>query len=825
MKSSEPGELPNIRVLIIRGHYSNSPLKITDAPAQGIRLIEDPLRSFSFSGNNPLLPPYYEKEVMDGVISMRPLLHDGTSIYLQSHGLIKDGQHTIALEAHTSTPTVDVLGRLAKAADRPIHVILGSCYGGAAAGAVGRMPAGSTLITLGPNDESIWSDMLSRCFEEATKAAIVGKEALDLGNPYAKFVHVLLVNPGMFCSFMPNFPGIKPFASRPPKQFSKDAILQHQRAEISRFAEYCHEITAQLSPEHARYVDTLVEQLRGDGIMGASQSWLYTPPEWASQLQEGCFKDMVALYFAAYYQEVKGLDHYVTNSHEERVAEGFAAAGVFPEGGNPIQHAMRTKNHVSLVRYLRQHPTFIADIVAKCSDKLLVAMVHEEPNLHTYTDQQGNSALSLAIAHKKSLFALAAIDAGANVDQKNAAGISPILSAVLSGQVHTALYLRERGASLADFPSDNGYSPEEVLVYNLRRAGGNLEVKRTNSVFEDSTPLGRAVHRGDELLIKALVKMGAAIESPDAGVSLTALGCAVCYRKASMVRVLAAAGADMNAEVRRGAGGPLRALFWPFSLDKEWKPVMHALLECGSRADHNLLRDLVMKGFAEPIALLKDTDLDMDAAVNKEGQTALGLAVLEGELEVIPALKMAGANMDAPVDKEGHTALGLAVLNNKPNVIPALKVAGANMDAALGSKGALTALRLAVLQGKPDTVDALLKAGATRMDEVADPHYTRGLLRMVLENKLAMLKVFLNASANTEHHIDNVAQALKMAEAAGHTEIVSLLVKERGRIQTVQPGSTQWQDSAATLQEGPSIASALVGPGGERGPKVSSRRV
>jgi ankyrin repeat protein len=206
------------------------------------------------------------------------------------------------------------------------------------------------------------------------------------------------------------------------------------------------------------------------------------------------------------------------------------------------------------------------------------------------------------------------IKSGADVNAKNDYGSTPILEAVDPGNA--------------------------VILEKLLKAGAN-----PNSPGPDGmTPLMIVARNPNTKLAKLLLDHGANPNAVEQQRKQTALMWAAAQSQSAMVKVLVAAGADVNA----------RALV---------NPVATAMFST-----------------ATPMDWLSNVTTEPRATYRTPGgMTSLLYATREGCLECAKALVDGGANVDLP-DPEGVTPLIMAVTNMHFNTAAYLIKAGANVD-------------------------------------------------------------------------------------------------------------------------------------------------
>lgn len=186
---------------------------------------------------------------------------------------------------------------------------------------------------------------------------------------------------------------------------------------------------------------------------------------------------------------------------------------------------------------------------------------------------QHDSALSLAAAHERNLVVSAAdpdnaeyriadvlLDMGANVDEPDDFGRTPLLSAVERGDIPLMKLLLRKGANVG-YKDHNGDSPlrhglisdsdtqienPDVAALLLDNASTDLRDDVLNLALVD------AAHRGDKVEVQLLLDKGAKIDAKTSRYGSTALISAVERDQIETVKLLLDNGADPSATNGRG---------------------------------------------------------------------------------------------------------------------------------------------------------------------------------------------------------------------------------------------------------------------------------
>lgn len=279
-----------------------------------------------------------------------------------------------------------------------------------------------------------------------------------------------------------------------------------------------------------------------------------------------------------------------------------------------------------------------------------------------------------------------AIRAGADVNARNENDWTPIMRAVVGGNLRAIDHILRAGADV-NARSDRGYTPlilvnqapEEnhaEIVDLLLQAGADVNAQDDMGV----TPLMLLSGCKDQAAVDLLLKAGA---DPNARnrMKRTALFYAADNGRTGSTKSLLAAGADIDAQDEDG-----------------WTAVSRACLRYVTRDIRSSEAAMFLIGEGANVNL-----------ATKYGETPLMYAAKYAErgVGIIPALIEVGADLNAQ-DRLGRTALSWAVLNQQPRAFELLIGYGA--DWRMKDFEGKTVFDLAVDWGFPGGVEALRKA-------------------------------------------------------------------------------------------------------------------
>lgn len=278
---------------------------------------------------------------------------------------------------------------------------------------------------------------------------------------------------------------------------------------------------------------------------------------------------------------------------------------------------------------------------------------------------------------------------GADINQLDAAGDTPLLSA------------------LSALPFAHRDTADALIV-----AGANVNCRRRDARF-DHTPLTLAAQKGFRSTVEHLLKAGAEVNAVTES-GTTALIEAAARNHTDIVRILLAAGATVHHHSRG-------ALFYAY-LNKNEDMVM-LLLAAGASLN---LAEAAECGQAEQVSHLLENGADVN-----EGAPIIGAAE-EEHSDIVRMLIAAGADVNAQ-NIVGNTALHYAALWGNTDIAEQLLAAGADTNIAndyeetpfsLAVRGGMAdCLRLLLTHRQCDHVNSLTQ-GTTMLHMAVDGGYT-----------------------------------------------------------------------------------------------------
>ncbi len=347
---------------------------------------------------------------------------------------------------------------------------------------------------------------------------------------------------------------------------------------------------------------------------------------------------------------------------------------------------------------------------------------------------------------------------------------------------------RDSGGDTALHNAASTYNTAVISI--LLKAGADVNAKNKKG----ETPLYRAVDRDNPALITALLKAGAGTPALRKKATFIAAGCAAWntldfMRSATSEKISKCLkiGADPNARDKSGNTTLTNAV-----LGKN-PAVITALLKAGadvSAKDKNgktALQWAVTKQYAAVIDVLLKAGAGTSVLRNKAKLVAAGCVAWNtmkfmqiATLEMMADCFKAGANPNAR-DKEGSTLLYRVVRKGYGSAVVALLKAGADPNAR--ELDGYAPLHRAAEKGDEEIVIALLKAGADPnardiVDGNTPLHMVKKSDRRVL---VALLKAGANPNARNGEGFTFRRTSLKRQQAAEATTRKAALKKEQDK--------------------------------------------
>lgn len=293
-----------------------------------------------------------------------------------------------------------------------------------------------------------------------------------------------------------------------------------------------------------------------------------------------------------------------------------------------------------------------------------------------------------------------------------------------------------------------------VILFSL------LTASPTRADSSDTILLLKSAYQGNISAIQSLLEKGVDVNREK---GYTALMIATSQGHDVLVQYLLAAGADVNAQADDGS----TALTIAATLGH--KAIVRLLLDNGARLDIRTNTMLAAEKFS-----LKSLVYDgVCVGDERDGYTALMLAVEKGHTEIVKLLLEGDADINDKSIKFGTTLLQIATKQGNTEVVKfLLKEVDINEKDKLGS----TALISAVENNQIKIVKTLIDHGAEI--DVKDPDGNHVLLLAIQKNYMRIAQLLLNKVANVDIRNLRGETALIISASSGKKEIVGALINK-----------------------------------------------
>ena len=348
--------------------------------------------------------------------------------------------------------------------------------------------------------------------------------------------------------------------------------------------------------------------------------------------------------------------------------------------------------------------------------------------------EDGMTVLHLAVKARNKEVVELLLKEGAEVGAVvESTGATALHLAALQGGLEVVHLLLERGARLEARAGDSLYRAMPLYLAAQHGHSGVVEALVAAGADPnrrlwrmDATPLHAAADGGHRGAAAALLQLGASPHTRNWN-GVTALGLAAMAGRVEVVKVLLAAGAQVNSRDKERS----TLLVQVVASEAPSPPVVRALLEAGadptltnSRGEVVLVQAARVEG--APLLpllrlLLQHTAVDGGQEVARDGLTftltALAVAASRGAVEGVRLLLEAGASYSSAVPEEGWRRgeplllpLGLAVRRGQAELVGLLLGVGAEQCWEGEGRGLGGCLQLAEEVGHPATTQAVSQA-------------------------------------------------------------------------------------------------------------------
>jgi len=384
------------------------------------------------------------------------------------------------------------------------------------------------------------------------------------------------------------------------------------------------------------------------------------------------------------------------------IAKGADINAKNNQGQTPLDIAVTNNRKDIIELLLAKGADTSIHIAAQIGDLARVGKFVEGGANVNAKNNQGMTALHLAVQEKHQDVAKFLITKGADINAKDKSGYTPLYYAVWNEDKDMVRLLVTKGADV-NFTPEKDYPPlhyavwmEDIDIVKLFVANGvKFDVKDNDGW----TAFRYAASQGNRELVEFFVSKGADVSS---------FHMAACVGDLARVKNFVEHGTDVDTKDELG----WTALYWAVCTGQ--KEVAEFLIARGSNIHTKtndgttILHQAAQAGARELAELLISKGADVNTKA-KNGNTPLHSAVSAGHREVVELLITKGANVDAK-DRNDRTLLHSAALRGDRDVVEILLFKGADVNAK--DRWGRTALRFAEQMGYKEIAELLRKHGA-----------------------------------------------------------------------------------------------------------------